>query len=140
MPRKQRITVRGRARHRALRRQILSGVKMISGAEARDLVGRSDADRSWSSLLKEGCLLRFRVAGSRRYPLFQFDPTNRRVEPRLVEILAAARAAEWSALRLLNWMMRPPLDFDGVPADALKEPDGAVLAAFLREIEPECHG
>lgn len=138
--RKQRMTGRGRTRRRALRRQILSGVEMISGDEARAILGRSDACASWSSSPKEGCLLRFRVAGTWRYPFFQFDLINRRLNPEFVQILVAARAAEWSDLRLLNWMMRPHLDFDGVPADALKEPDGDVLAAFLREIEPECHG
>ncbi|WP_419271150.1 hypothetical protein [Paracoccus sp. T5] len=123
-----------------MRRQILSGVKMISGDEARAILGRPDACPSWCSLPKEGCLLRVRIAGSWRYPVFQFDLTNRRIDPGFVQILAAARAAEWSDLRLLNWLMRPHFDFDGVPAEALQDPDGAVLAAFLREIEPECHG
>ncbi|MFC3838176.1 hypothetical protein [Paracoccus rhizosphaerae] len=89
---------------------------------------------------KEGRLLRFRVAGTWRYPVFQFDSANRRVDPRFVEILVAARAAEWSDFRLLNWMMRPHLDFDGVPADGLQDPGTDVLAAFLRQIEPERHG
>ncbi len=134
------MTGRRRAHRRALRRRILGGVKMITNAEAHDLLGRSDAALSWSSLLKEGLLLRVRIAGNRRYLAFQFDLTNRRVDPRFVQIVAAARAAEWSDLRLLNWMMRPHFDLDEVPADALRDPESDVLAAFLREIEPECHG
>lgn len=123
----------------ALRRQILSGVEMVDEVEACGLLGLASTDPDWSSLkLQE--LLHFRIAGRWKFPAFQFDPNNRRPYPGLVKIVAAAKAAGWSEFRLLNWMMRPHLDFDGVPADALEDQDEEVLEAFLRDSEPECHG
>ena len=52
----------------------------------------------------------------------------------------AASPHGWSQFRLLNWMTRPHLDFDTALAGALADDRAAVLAAFLREVEPEVHG
>mgnify|MGYP001627512079 CR=1 FL=1 len=123
----------------ALRRQILSGVEMVDEVEARRLLGLATTDPAWSSSLQDR-IIRFRIAGRWSFPAFQFDPSNRRLYPGLAKIVAAARAAGWSEFRLLNWMMRPHLDFDGVPADALQDRDEEVLEAFLRDSEPDRHG
>lgn len=127
------------ALRRALRRQILSGVEMVDEVEARKLLGLASTDpASFSSLQDQ--IICFRIAGKWSFPAFQFDTSNRRPYPGLAQIVAAAKAAGWSTFRLLNWMMRPHLDFDGVPADALRDQYEEVLEAFLRDSEPECHG
>ncbi|RJL06025.1 hypothetical protein D3P06_05025 [Paracoccus aestuarii] len=123
----------------AMRRQILSGVEMVDEVEARRLLALASTDLAWSSSLQER-IIRFRIAGKWSFPAFQFDSSNRRLYPGLVKIVAASRAAGWSEFRLLNWMMCPHLDFDGVPADALRDQDEEVLEAFLRDSEPDCHG
>jgi hypothetical protein len=123
----------------AMRRQILNGVEMVDEVEARRLLALASTDPAWSSSLQER-IIRFRIAGKWSFPAFQFDSSNRRLYPGLVKIVAAAKAAGWSNFRLLNWMMRPHLDFDGVPADALRDQDEEVLEAFLRDSEPDCHG
>lgn len=128
------------ALRRALRRQILSGVEMVDEVEACRLLGLAPTDPAWSSSQLQDQLLQFRIAGRWNFPAFQFDTSNRRPYPGLVKIVAAAKAAGWSSFRLLNWMMSPHLDFDGVPADALRDRDEEVLEAFLRDSEPECHG
>lgn len=125
---------------RAFRRQILSGVLMLDETEVYQLLCAASTDAAWSSVELQGKLLRFRIAGRWNYPAFQFDMSSCRPYPGLVQIVAASKAAGWSNFRLLNWMMRPHLDFDGVPADALKNLDGEVLEAFLRDSEPQCHG
>ena len=83
--------------------------------------------------------LRFRPGGRWLFPAFRFDPTDHQVLPSLNRIIAAARAAGCSDLRLLNWLMQPHFDFDSTPAGMPAHPDD-VLAAPLREHEPQERG
>lgn len=46
---------------------------------------------------------------------------------------------ELSDYRLLNWMMRPHLDSDQVPADVLRVSRNEVLMAFLSDSATENH-
>lgn len=113
---------------------------MIEEADVRELLGLLDAGASSPTVMQLEQLLRFKSAGSWRYPAFQFDGSNRRVYLSFVRIHAAARAAERSNFRLLNWMMRPHMDFERLPAASLSERGEDVLMAFLRETTSEYHG
>lgn len=123
-----------------LQDQILDGVGMADVTEACALLGLSPANASQSMKRCEGQVMRFKILRRAKYPLFQFDVDNRRVYPAFITILDAASKHRWSNFRLLNWMTRQHLDFDMAPADALADDQEAVLAAFLREVEPEIHG
>ncbi len=140
MSRKQQHAGRDTARIRALRRQILGGVEMLEEAEVLKLLGPEKADRSWAALTRQGGILRFKVAGAWKYPTFQFDRRNRRIRSSFAAIKAAARAARWSDLRLLSWLMRPHLEFKEVPAATLSSQGDAVLTAFLAEVATQFHG
>ena len=109
----------------------------LVAALAREL---NNAANSFKRIEDRGDLIRIERDGRPFYPLFQFDVDNRRVYPAFITILDAASKHRWSNFRLLNWMTRQHLDFDMAPADALADDQEAVLAAFLREVEPEIHG
>lgn len=121
-----------------LRKQILSGVDMIDEARASELLGLPAANPA-QVMRSKGPVFCFQIEGRRFYPGFQFDPENHRIHPWFVQILRAARAAGWSEFRILNWMMRPHLDFDETPATSLADNGEEVLLAFLQEIVPEDH-
>ncbi|MFG6080326.1 hypothetical protein ACEUZ9_000876 [Paracoccus litorisediminis] len=123
-----------------LQNQILSGVEMADPAQACTFLGLSGANPSAALKRREAELMRFTIEGRVRYPIFQFEDDERRVYPAFAAILREAFASEWSNFRLLNWMMRPHLDFDDTPAKALGKEGDAVYAAFLREARPEMHG
>lgn len=122
-----------------LRQQILSGVDMIDEARASELLGLPATDPA-QVMRPKGPVFCFRIGGRGGYPRFQFDPENHRIHPCFVQILRAAQAAGWDKFRILNWMMRPHLDFDETPATFLADQGEEVLLAFLQEIVPEDHG
>jgi hypothetical protein len=123
-----------------LQEKILAGVPMADQAQACVLLGLSGANPSATMKRKEagGEVLRFTIDGRAAYPLLQFDVEGRRIFPAIARIIAIAPA--WSHFRILHWLTRPHLDFDGTPAEALAGAADAVLAAFAREIEPVAHG
>lgn len=124
-----------------LQERILASTQMADQSEACELLGLSGANPSATMKRKEEKheLLRFTVDGRAAYPLLQFDVEGRRIYPAIREIIAA-KPDHWSDFRLLNWLVRPHLDFDDSPGAALGSEPEAVIAAFAREIEPEVHG
>ena len=124
-----------------IQEKILAGTSMVDQAHACQLLGLSDANPSATMKRKEDKkeLLRFTIDGRAVYPLFQFDVEGRRLFPAMARLLAR-RPPSWSDFRLLHWLTRPHLDFDGTPAEALKRDEAAVVAAFDQEIEPPVHG
>jgi hypothetical protein len=124
-----------------LQERILAETVMVDQGQACELLGLSTTNPSATMKRKEerSELLRFTVDGRAVYPLFQFDVEGRRVVPAMAALIAR-KPAHWSDFRLLHWLTRPHLDFDGAPAEALRSQGDAVLAAFDREIEPPVHG
>jgi hypothetical protein len=124
-----------------LQEKILASTSMVDQAQACQLLGMSTTNPSATMKRKEDKreLLRFTVDGRAVYPLVQFDVEGRRVFPAVAKLLAA-KPDHWSDFRLLHWLTRPHLDFDGTPGEALGTDEPAVLAAFAREIEPAVHG
>jgi hypothetical protein len=124
-----------------LQEKILASTSMVDQAQACQLLGMSATNPSATMKRKEDKreLLRFTVDGRAVYPLVQFDVDGRRVFPAVAKLLAA-KPDHWSDFRLLHWLTRLHLDFDGTPGEALGTDEPAVLAAFAREIEPEVHG
>jgi hypothetical protein len=124
-----------------LQEKILASTSMVDQAEACQLLGMSATNPSATMKRKEDKreLLRFTVDGRAVYPLVQFDVEERRIFPAVAKLLAA-KPDHWSDFRLLHWLTRPHLDFDGTPGEALGVDESAVLAAFAREIEPAVHG
>lgn len=118
-----------RSHHDLSVEMILRDTTMIDQAQACQLLGLSGSNPP------DRDVLRFTVDGRAAYPVFQFDVEGRRVFPALGEIIAL-KPIGWSDSRLLHWLTRPHLDFDGTPADALGTDGAAVVAAFAREIEP----
>lgn len=124
-----------------LQEKILASTSMVDQAQACQLLGMSATNPSATMKRKEEKreLLRFTVDGRAVYPLFQFDVEGRRIYPVVAKLLAT-KPSDWSDFRLLHWLTRPHLDFDGPPGEVLGTDDQAVLAAFEREIEPAVHG
>lgn len=112
---------------------------MIAETELCKLLEGRPSSLPKTEPLNVSCL-RFRVRRRWLFPAFQFDPLGRRILPGLELIIEAARAAGWSDLRLLNWLMRPHVDFDAAPAAALQTHPDDVLAALRRQIESQVHG
>ncbi|TJZ76877.1 hypothetical protein [Paracoccus hibiscisoli] len=112
---------------------------MIDETELHGLLARAPGNLPATEPLDVHCL-RFRVGDRSLFPAFQFDPVDRRVLPGLDRIIAAARASGLSKVRLLNWLMRTHLDFETTPAAALPAHPDDVLAAPLRELEPQERG
>lgn len=124
-----------------LQERILASTPMADQAEACELLGLSDTNPSATMKRKEAKheLLRFTVDGRAAYPLFQFDVEGRRIYSGVARIIAN-KPESWSDFRLLHWLTRPHLDFEGAPAEAFATEADAIIAAFEREIEPEMHG
>ncbi len=125
-----------------LQERILAGVAMADQAQACELLGLSRSNPSATMSRKEqrGELLRFTIDGKVQYPLFQFDVEGRQLYPQVAQIIALARQRGWSNFRILNWFLRPHLDFDETPAASLSRDGPAVVAAFERSAEPPTHG
>lgn len=125
-----------------LQERILAGVAMADQAQACELLGLSRSNPSATMSRKEqrGELLRFTIDGKVQYPLFQFDVEGRRLYREVGQIIALGRQMGWSNFRMLNWFMRPHLDFDETPAAGLSRDGAGVVAAFKRSAEPPTHG
>lgn len=124
-----------------LQERLLDSVHLVSQKEACELLGMSKKNPSATMSRKEenGELLRFTRDGRAVYPLLQFDPDARRLYPEIKEMIAMAEG--WrSHYQILSWLVRPHLDFDGTPAEALKTHGDAVIAAFARETAEQSHG
>ncbi|MBB3350046.1 hypothetical protein [Sphingomonas sp. BK069] len=124
-----------------LQERILSSTSMIDQTEACELLGLSKSNPSATMRRKEerGEVLRFSIEGRAAYPFFQFDVESRRTYP-VISRLIEMKPESWSDFRLLYWLTRPHVDFEGAPEAMLgSDPDG-VVAAFEREIEPAVHG
>lgn len=121
---------------RVLRGKILGRVSVINETELHGLLARSPGNLPATEPLDVPCL-HFRVGDRWLFRAYQFDPLDRRVLPGLDRIIAAARAAGCSDLRLLNWLMQAHLDFESTPAAALPAHSDDVLAAPLRALEPQ---
>lgn len=124
-----------------LQERILAGTAMADQAEACELLGLSSANASATMKRREDRqeLMRFTIEGKVAYPLFQFDVEARRLYP-VIGQLIAMKPSHWSDFRLLHWLTRSHLDFDGTPAEALATEADAVSAAFALEIEPAVTG
>lgn len=123
-----------------LRAQILAGVPMGQSHDVSTLLGISPVNITETLHEMRHQLLMFRVDGRDLYPLFQFNAKDRALYPEFIEILAIARMREWSPFRLVYWMQRLHAEFDPNPARALRSHPQQVKAAFLRAVEPQCHG
>jgi vacuolar-type H+-ATPase subunit H len=123
-----------------LQESILKDVPMVDQRQACELLGLSTRNASATMARREDDTLHFRIDGKMKYPLLQFDVEARQIYPALRDILDLAREAGWSNFRLLNWLLRPHMDFDTVPADALGRADAEVMAALRRAIRPDMHG
>lgn len=124
-----------------LQERLLDSVHLVNQKEACELLGMSKKNPSATMNRKEdgGELLRFTRDGRAVYPLLQFDPDARRLYPEIKEMIAMAE--DWrSHYQILSWLVRPHLDFDGTPAEALKSQGDAVIAAFARETAEQSHG
>lgn len=123
-----------------LQEKIIASTPMVDQSEACELLGLSKANASATMKRKEDRheLLRFTVDGRPSYPLFQFDVEGRRIYPAMARLISK-KPGTWSDFRLLHWLIRPHLDFEGTPAQSLGDVE-AVAAAFEREIEPTVHG
>ena len=123
-----------------LQEKILASTSMVDQAQACQLLGMSGANPSATMKRKEDRheVLRFTTGGRAVYPLFQFDVEGRRSFP-LMAALIARKPDRWSDFRLLHWLTRPHLDFEGTPAEAFGSEPEAVLAAFDREVESAVH-
>lgn len=124
-----------------LQEKILASTTMVDQAQACALLGLSGANPSATMKRKEERheVLRFTTDGRVVYPLFQFDVEGRRAFPVMAQLIAR-KPAGWSDFRLLHWLTRPHLDFDGAPADAFGAAPDAVLAAFDREVAAAANG
>ena len=114
---------------------------MVDQTQACRLLGLSTANPSATMRRKEDKneILRFAIDGRAAYPLFQFDVEGRRLSPAMSRLIAR-KPRGWSDFRLLHWLTRPHLDFDGTPAEALSVDADAVMRAFDRDIESISHG
>lgn len=124
-----------------LQARILGTTAMVDQAQACELMGLSSSNPSATMKRKaeRGEVLRFQVDGRVLYPLFQFDVDGRGLTPGLARLLAD-RPPFWSDFRLLHWLTRPHIDFDGPPSARLASDGEAVLEAFHREIAAVEHG
>jgi hypothetical protein len=124
-----------------LQERILSSTSMVDQTEACELLGLSKSNPSATMGRKEGRgeVLRFSIEGRAAYPFFQFDAERRRIHP-VIPRLIGMKPESWSDFRLLYWLTRPHVNFEGPPEAMLgSDPDG-VVTAFEREIEPAVHG
>jgi len=123
-----------------LQEKILAGTSMVDQAQACELLGLSATNPSATMKRKEDKreILRFTVDGRAAYPLFQFDVEGRRIFPTIAKLIAV-KPETWSDFRLLHWLTRPHLSFDGTPGGQLAEGE-EVVAAFEREIAPAEQG
>jgi len=120
-----------------LQEKILATTSMVDQSQACALLGMSPTNPSATMKRKEDKqeVLRFTLDGRAAYPLFQFDVEGRRIFPAMARLIKA-KPRDWSDFRLLYWLTRPHLDFEGTPAEALGTDEDEVLAAFHREIAP----
>lgn len=118
-----------------LRREILASTPMVDAGQAADILGLSTVH----GLEGQHDLLGFCVDGRMMYPLFQFDVEHGSIYPVLLRLIAL-KPTNWSTLRLVNWLLRPHLDFGAPPVDYLVQEPEEVVSAFKREIEPVVHG
>lgn len=118
-----------------LRRQILAGVQMLSENDVARLLG---TDPRQPPLSQE--LLSFLIDGETQYPRFQFDQARRRVEPAFAAVRQAARDADWSDVRLVNWLMRSHDGLETNPAALLARRPADVLQALIDAATPPQHG
>lgn len=134
-------TLKAALDHVKLQERILADVTMVDQRQACTLLGLSEAIVAAAMCRKEenGEVIRFMIEGRPAYPSFQFDVDGRRIVPAIARLIAA-KPPGWSDFRLLHWLTRPHLDFNGAPAAELAYNAEAVLEAFDREIESPAHG
>lgn len=116
--------------------RILSSCEMANQKEACILLGLSTANPSstMTRVASKTEMLRFTVNGRAVFPLFQFDVDERRIQP-VISKLIEMKPKNWSRIRLLHWLTRPHLDFEGVPpASEIGLRDEDIVAAYEREI------
>jgi len=123
-----------------LQAEILSGIVMLSEAEACECLGLPSLEPAQALQRYVGQMLGSLIEGRSRYPAFQFDAANRRIYPNFQSLLEFPHVASRSDFWLLNWMLRPHFDFEGSPADALAGQSKEVVRVLLRAIAPEQHG
>ena len=114
---------------------------MVDQSQACELLGLSATNASAIMERREDKreLLRFTMGGRSSYPLFQFDVEGRRIFAVMTSLIAL-KPRTWSDFRLLQWLTRPHLDFDGAPSEFLSLQEQAIADAFWRETEPSVHG
>lgn len=122
-----------------LRKAIFASCEFIGDAGLMALMPDCSSTKAIEKFVTDCELLCLVSDGKRIYPRFQFDLDSRSVLPIMREILHA-RPDGYTEYQLLAWLLRPHLDFDGPPADALREKPEKILDAFYREIRPRTHG
>ncbi len=122
---------RERAR-KALVADILASAQMLNRTDASRFLANSGSQGDRSELKIE-------VNGEPRYPAFQFDEDTHQVLPAVKTILREAPES-WNALRLLDWMTRPHVEFGASPADVIRQKPQEIVAAFRRACRRPQHG
>lgn len=121
--------------------RLLATINLIDASQACALLRMEtdDPESIVQAMARDGAVITLVRNGKTMLPLFQFDAANGLVFDVVREILCL-RPARVNNLRLCYWLTRAHVDFGCAPVHRFGCDDTAILAAFRRYIEPDCHG
>ncbi|WP_312531008.1 hypothetical protein [Paracoccus sp. (in: a-proteobacteria)] len=121
--------------------RLLASLELIDASLACALlrIETDDPESTMQAIVRDDILIALVHNDRTMFPLFQFDVLNGRIFD-VVGAILELRPTGFSNMRLAYWMTRAHVDLGGKPAERFGKDDAAILAAFRRDIEPECHG
>ena len=121
--------------------RLIASIGLIDAEQACALlrIETEDPEGAMQVMARGNAIITLVQNGKTMAPLFQFDMASGRIFDVIGTILKD-RPARISNLRLCYWLTRSNMDFGDPPAQRFGHDDDAIIAAFLRYIEPERHG
>ncbi|MBT0780847.1 hypothetical protein [Paracoccus sp. pheM1] len=121
--------------------RLLASIELVGAAQACALlrIETDDPEGAMQAIVRDDAIIALVHDGRTVFPRCQFDVGKGRVFD-VVSTILKRRTARISNLRLCYWLTRAHVDFGEAPAQRFGHDDTAILAAFRRYIEPNCHG
>lgn len=121
--------------------RLLASWDLVDAAQACELlrIETEDPEGVVRSVSSRNEIIVVANKGELVLPCFQFDIVEGKVFEIIHRILKV-RPRDMSDLRLCYWLTRVHSEFGYAPAIQIGKDDQAILAAFIRYIEPDRHG